>query len=202
MKSIKRTHYEPFTKRKQAALLRLYLGQHLPAPDTARRLGLDPLQVREFLRARRLLRGRGNPGVPRKLTVSSRQELISQLPVTTDVVLARKYGVTRENVRQIRQRFGYPSSRIIRSQQMARARAKREQQERRAVELRRQLRRAKRLQAANRLSKRWKSGAPISVLAREFGILRSSMQTRISRIRKEFPGKIPLRHRPRNRRLL
>jgi hypothetical protein len=198
MKSFKHTHHNPFTKQQQAALLRLYLGQHLPVPDTAKRLRLDPLQVKQFLRARRLLRGRGNPGVPRKLTVSSRQELVSQLATTTDVVLARKYGVTRENVRQIRQRFGYPSSRIIRSKQLARARAKREQQERRAIQLRRQQRRAKRLRAANQLNKRWKSGTTISMLAREFGILPSSMQTRISRIRNEFPGKLPLRHRRRS----
>jgi len=69
------------------------------------------------------------------------------------------------------------------------------------VELRRQRRRAKRLRAVNRLSKRWKDGLTVSQLSREFGVGRDYMQTRIVRLRKEFPAKFPLRqrHRPSRR---
>jgi DNA-binding CsgD family transcriptional regulator len=200
MKPLDLKHRKPLTKREQADILRLYLEQRLPAPDTARRLGLDHFQVRQFLRHRGILRGRGNPGVPTKLSVTGREKLISELKTVTDVVLARKYGVSRERVRQIRQQMGYLSSRVIRRGQMARARAQREKQERRAVELRHQQRWAKRLVAINKLSKRWKSGAPISELAREFGLQRTSMQTHIGRMRKKFPGKFPLRYRMHSRR--
>ena len=188
------------TKREQAAVLQLYLEQRLPAPDTARRLHLDYLLVRRFLRVRGVLRGRGNPGIPTKLTVAGRQKLITELKTVTDVVLARKYGISRERVRQIRQQLGYVSSRVIRREYMARARAKREEQEKRAVELRRQQRRARQLRAVNQLSKRWKSGVPIAVLAKEFGLQRTSMQTHIGRMRKRFPEKFPLRYRMHTRR--
>jgi hypothetical protein len=195
MKPLDLKDRKPLTKQQQADVLRLYLEQRLPAPDTARRLGLEHFQVRQFLRQRGVLRGRGNPGIPTKLSVAGRQQLISELLTTTDVVLARKYGVSRERVRQIRQQLGFVSSRVIRSKQMARARAQREKQERRAVEQRRKQRFAKRLVVVNKLSRRWKAGVPVSVLAREFGLERTSMQTHIGRMRKQFPDKFPLRYR-------
>ena len=199
MKPLDLKKRKPLSKRQKTQILKLYLEQRLPAPDTARRLGLDHFQVRQFLRHRGVLRGRGNPGIPTKLSIEGRQRLINELKTVTDVVLARKYSISRERVRQIRQQLGFLSSRVIRREMMARARAERQKQERRAVELRRRQRYAKRLLAINKLSKRWKAGTPIAQLAREFGLQRTSMQTHIGRMRRQFPTKFPLRYRMHSR---
>jgi hypothetical protein len=119
-----------------------------------------------------------------------------ELATTMDVVLARRYGLTRERIRQIRQELGYPSSQIGRHARTVRARAKRWEQKKLARELRQQQRRAKWLLAVNRLSKRWKSGVLVVKLAQEFGYTHASMTLRIVRLRKQFPEKFPHRHQP------
>jgi hypothetical protein len=88
-----------------------------------------------------------------------------------------------------------PSSQALRSQQVTQARLERQEQRKKAVEQRRQQRRAKRLLVINRLSKLWKSGVPVLILAWEFGVRWSYMASHIVRLRKEFPGKFPFRHR-------
>ncbi len=189
-------HKKPFTVPQKAAILRLYVRQRLPTPETARRLRLSVDHVVEFLRKRGVLRHQG-PATPKKISWAARQNLEGELPTTMDVVLARKYGLSRERIRQIRQQLGCPSSRVVRRAWAARARAKRREQEKRARELRQRQRRAKRLLAVNRLSKRWKSGALVAVLAQEFGLTRASMNGHIVRQRKQFPGKFPFRYGPR-----
>jgi hypothetical protein len=54
------------------------------------------------------------------------------------------------------------------------------------------------MQAINRLSKRWKSGAPVAKLAQEVGYTLDSMHTQIGRLRKQFPKKFPYRPRLRS----
>jgi hypothetical protein len=128
--------------------------------------------------------------------------LEAELATTRDVVLAGKYGISPERVRQIRQELGYPSSRVLFLAWAARVRAKRQEQEKLASELRQQQRQAKRLLAVNRLSRRWESGVPVAELAQEYGYTRASMQVTIIRLRKEFPDKFPLRYRLRSPRHL
>jgi len=192
---MKRYKYKKtFTASQKAAILRLYVRQRLPTPETAKRLRLPIDPVIEFLRERGVLRRQGSPlGTPRKLSVAARQNLERDLATTMDVVLARKYGLSRERIRQIRQGLGYPSSRVLRRAWTVRARAKRQKQKKLARELRQRQRRATRLLVINRLSKRWKSGAPVAKLAQEVGYTVDSMHTEIGRLRKQFPRKFPYR---------
>ena len=183
---------KPFTARQQAAILRLYVQQCLPSPETAERLRLSVDHVKQFLRERGVLRHQG-PATPSKLSLAARPKLEGELATTMDVVLARKYGLSHERIRQIRQQLGYPSSQIVRHAWAVRTRAKRREQKRLARELRQQQRRAKWLLAVNRLSKRWKSGVLVAELAQEFGHTRGSMHTYIVRLRKQFPEKFPFR---------
>jgi hypothetical protein len=169
----------------------------LPTPETAKRLGLSVNLVVRFLRNRGVLRRQG-PSIPLKLSLAARQNLEGKLATTMNVVLARKYGLSRERIRQIRQELGYPSSQVLRHAWVARARAKRREQEKLALELRQRQRRAKRLLAVNRLSKRWKSGVLVAKLAQEFGYPCAYMHERIRRLRKQFPEKFPFRHRLRS----
>src|ERR1017187_5602440 len=166
MKSYK--YKKPLTARQQAAILRLYVRQRLPTPETAKRLQLSVDRVVQFLRERGVLRHQG-PATPSKLSLAARQKLEGELATTMNAVLARKYGVSGERIRQIRQQLGSPSSQIVRHAWGVRARAKRREQERLAVELRQQQRRAKWLVAVNRLSKRWKSGVLVAELVQESG---------------------------------
>jgi hypothetical protein len=183
---------KPFTARQQAAILRLYVQQCLPSPETAERLRLSVDHVKQFLRERGVLRHKGST-TPRKLSLAARQKLEGELATTMDVVLARKYGLTRERIRQIRQQLGYPSSQIVRCALAVRAQSKRREQEKLALELRKQQRRAKRLLVVNRLSKRWKSGVLPEELAQEFGYTRGGLYTTICKLRKQFPQKFPIR---------
>jgi hypothetical protein len=199
MKSYK--YKKPLTARQQAAILRLYVQQRLSTLKTAERLQLSVDRVVQFLRERGVLRHQG-PAKPSKLSLAARQKLEDELATTMDVVLARKYGLSHERIRQIRQQLGYPSSQIVRHAWAVRTRAKRREQKRLARELRQQQRRAKRLLAVNRLSKRWKSGARVVELAQEFGYTRAFMRLRICKLRKQFPEKFPFRFRPRSPRQL
>jgi hypothetical protein len=198
-KPTKRPKHKPFTASQKAAILRLYIRHRLSTAETAKRLRLSVHRVIRFLRKRDVMRRQGSPpGTPRKISVAARRNLERQLPTTMDVVLARKYGLSRERIRQIRQELGCSSSRVLRRAWAARARAKRWEQEKLALELRQQQRQAKRLRAINRLSKRWKSGAPVAQLAREVGYTVDSMNTQIGRLRKQFPEKFPYRPRLRS----
>jgi len=178
-----------FTAQQEAAILRLYVKQCLPSVKTAKRLQLPVSTVIRFLRKRSVMRPQGIGGGPRKISPARRQELESELATTNNAVLARKYGVVRDTIRQIRQRLGYPSSRIIRRTQTLRALAERQRQQK----LARQERLKARLSAINRLSKRWKCGALVSELAREFGVKRQTIFSRIQYYRKRFPKKFPRR---------
>ncbi|MGD0057957.1 MAG: hypothetical protein ABSD58_00925 [Verrucomicrobiia bacterium] len=137
---------------------------------------------------------RGSSDGRRRLSWADRLRLERELATNMDVDLARKYGLCRERIRQIRQELGYPSSRVIRHAWAIRLQAKRREQEKLACELRRQQRRAKRLQAVNRLSKRWKSGVSVAKLAQEYGYTCGYMYNRLGRLRKQFPEKFPFRH--------
>jgi hypothetical protein len=193
-------HKQPFTAPQKAAILRLYLQQRLSTPETAKRLRLSVDHIVEFLRERGVLRHQG-PAIPRKISWEARQTLEGELATNMDVVLARKYGLSRERIRQIRQQLGCPSSRVIRLAWAARVRTKRQKQEQFARDLRRQQRRAKRLLVINRLSQRWKSGVRAAELAQEFGFGLASLHAHIGRLRKEFPMKFPYRSRSRSPRL-
>lgn len=183
---------KPFTAQQNAAILRLYVQERLPTPETAMRLELSVDHVVEFLRKRGVLRHQG-PATPTKISLAARRKLESELPTTTDTDLARKYGLSRERIRQIRQQSGYPSSRFIHAERIRRARSERREQEKREQRLRQQQRQAKRLQLINQISKRWKSGATVPELAREFGVTLGSMRQRVCELRTLFPDKFPYR---------
>ncbi|MGD0060084.1 MAG: hypothetical protein ABSD58_11770 [Verrucomicrobiia bacterium] len=183
----------PLTARQRAAILRLYEQQRLPCAKTAKRLRLSVRLVVGFLRKRGVLRRQG-PSIPRKLSLTARQKLEGEFATTLDVVLAKKYGLTKERIRQIRQEAGYPSSQVFRHALTVRAQAKHREEKQRVRELRLQQRRARRLLAVNRLSKRWKAGVPVAKLAQEFGYTLGYMSLRIHRLRKHFPGKLPFRN--------
>jgi len=188
-------HKTPFTSRQQASILRLYVEQQLTVLVTAKRLRLSAGRVFRFLHERGVTRPRGSGR--RKLDPAKRKRLESELLATPDAVLARRYGLTRERIRQIRQALGYPSSRIVRQEWVSRARAERQQREKqerqRAKELRQQQYRVDRLPAIDRLSDRWKSGAPIRELAKEYGVSRHCLAARIQCWRKLYPEKFPYR---------
>jgi DNA-binding CsgD family transcriptional regulator len=195
MKSYK--HKNPFTARQQAAILRLYVQQRVPSRETAKRLRFPVYLVKGFLRKGGVMGHQGRPpGTGGKLSLADRQNLEGELATTMDVVLARKYRLSRGRIGQIRQQLGCPSSRVVRRAWAARARAKRRKQEKLALELRQRQRRAKRLLAVNRLSKCWKSGMLVAKLAQELGYTRKSVYKHIGRLRKQFPEKFPFRKRP------
>jgi hypothetical protein len=127
MKRYKYKHQRPLTAREEKAVLRLYVQERLPAQKTAERLRLDGYRVRRFLRNQDLLRPQGGSGGggPSKLSPARRRELESEIPTSTNAVLARKYGLTSERIRQIRRKLGYPSSQVIRHEARLRAQAKR-----------------------------------------------------------------------------
>jgi hypothetical protein len=177
------------TTRQQAAVSRLYVRQRLPAAETAKRLRLAVFRVTRFLRGGGLLRPQGDHSSPQKISLAERQKLEAEMPTTLDAILARKYGVSRERIRQIRRELGHPSSQVIRHQWTLRDRAQRRQKKK----LARELRRANFLAAINLLSKRWMSGLPVSELAREYGVRNNTVQCRISHYRKQFPEKFPFR---------
>lgn len=191
------TARKPFTARQGAAILRLYVQQWLPTTETAKRLRLPISYVVRFLRARGVLRCQGGPGIPRKLSPAARRKLVSQLATTPNAILARKYGVSRELVRQIRQQLGYPSSRTVRREWALRARAERQERERlarqRARALQQQQRQTEKLLAINQLSERWRSGALVSELAQEYQVKTGTMNVRVGRLRIQFPEKFPYR---------
>ncbi len=180
-----------FTAEQEAAIRRLYCQQQLSGTVAAKRLHLDGNRVYLFLHQQRLLRRRGYR--LQKLGAPEYQQLKKELLTTTDIVLARRYGLGRERVRQIRQGLGYPSSQVLRHEGTIRARAERREQEKLARELRKQQRRASQLPAINRLSARWKAGASLRQLAEEYGVNRACIAVRIGYWRKLYPHKFPRR---------
>jgi hypothetical protein len=188
-----------FTAPQEAAILRLYVQQCLPSPETARRLRLPLSRVVQFMRQRGVLRHQGGPGIPRKISLEARRRLESELPTTRDVILARKYGVSKELVRQIRQGLGYPSSRVLRHKLTLRAQAERREQQKLARELRQKEQRKFELMAIKRLSARWKSGVTVSELAKEHGVSWGCLTSRIVRWRERYPQKFPYRRPAHNR---
>jgi len=184
-----------FTAQQQAAILRLYVQQRVPGRVTAERLGLSISRVFEFLHDRGVMRPRGYH--VEKLAPAELKQLKRRLLTTQDSVLAQRYGLSRERVRQIRQQMGYPSSQMLRHKVALRAQAKREAKERRDRELRERQRRARRLLVINKLSKFWKSGLRIWELANEYGITPAAFSERIAGARKLYPEKFPYRWRRR-----
>ena len=193
---MKGSNASPFTARQAAAILRLYVQQCLPSPETAKRLRLPMSRVVRFLRQQDVLRTQGGPGIPRRISLAARRRLESELPTTRDVVLARKYGVSKERVRQIRQGLGYPSSQILRHEGTLRARAERREQQKLAWELRQKERRKSELLAIKRLSAQWKSGVTLRELAKELRVSWGYLNSRIVRWRKRYPQKFPYRLSP------
>src|SRR5437870_2184569 len=111
--SLKHSLAKPFTSRQTAAILRLYLQRRLTVTATAKRLRLSPHKVGTFLRQRGVARRRGTPGVSRKLVPAIREKLKRELPTTQSSILARRYGVSKERIRQIREEYGAPSGREV-----------------------------------------------------------------------------------------
>ena len=182
------------TAAQEAAILDMYLRQLVPIVATARRLGVSLKYAVQFLRGRGLMRSAGNAHTPKKLFPPARQQLEAELPTTTDIVLARKYGVTRGLVWRIRKDLGIRSSRVIRHQQTAPVREKRDEQARLALELRARQRAADRLALIERRSVRWLAGVPVVKMAREFAVKPQSLAVWIVIMRARYPEKFPYRH--------
>ena len=115
----------PFTAQQEAAILRLYVEKRMSGLATAKRLRLDGSRVYQFLHERGVFRPRGYHN--RKLDAAKQKRLESELPTTPNIVLARRYGLSRERVRQIRRELGYRSSRFLQQERVRRARAQRQQ---------------------------------------------------------------------------
>ncbi len=192
-RSLKRATPKLFTPRQTAAILRLYVQQRLPALETAERLRFNASRVVRFLRQRGVMRPAGNPGTPRKLFPPIRQKLERELPTTPSSMLARKYGVSRERIRQIREEVGAPSGREVQRQWAAKARQQRREQRQLENRRRREERLAQKLIAINHLSARWKSGAKMRELAAEKRTTPATIATLIQRLRRSFPEKFPFR---------
>src|SRR2546427_7423214 len=112
---------KPFTAQQKAAIRRLYCQQRLSGAVVAKWLHLDSNRVYLFLHRCGLLRLRGYH--KRKLGAAEYRRLEKKLLTTPDIVLARRYGLSRERIRQIRQGLGYPSSRVLRHKLTLRAQA-------------------------------------------------------------------------------
>ena len=194
-RSLKRSTPKLFTPRQTAAILRLYVQQRLPALETARRLHLNESRLVRFLRQRGVMRPAGNPGTPRKLFPAVRQKLEHELPTTPSSTLARKYGVSRERIRQIREEVGAPSGREIQLAWNAKVRQQQREQEQLEQRRRREQRLAQKLIAINHFSARWKSGAKMRELAAEKRTTPATIATLIQRLRRSFPEKFPFRSR-------
>jgi hypothetical protein len=187
MRCCKSKYQPPLTKRERAAVLRLYVRERLTVAKTAEQLQLTEYRVAQFLHSRGVVRPRGS-GL-KKFSPEGRRELESELATTTDVVLARKYGVSHVRIGEIRRQLGYPLSHTVRHQQALRAQAERREQKR----LARALRQRQRAAAIDRLSERWRAGVPVSELAQEYGIRPVTMSWRISYYRRLSPEKFPYR---------
>jgi transposase len=142
------------TKREQAAVARLYVQQGLTAREAAKRLRLDPYLVIGFLRDRGVLRNRGTS----KLSAADRRKLVNELATTIDADLARKYGLTRERVRQIRKESGCLPTWVRRRRDRL-ARQERDERARRALELQRR--------------------AVLAALSKEFGVSFANLAIRV-----------------------
>jgi len=150
-----------FSKQQQAAILRLYRGQRLGARETANRLGLNRYRVAHFLRVRGELRQLGNLGVPRKLSTTSWQQLMTELPTTINTVLARKYGISPYRVRQIRQQYGYPASSTLPRPPLLHIRSKTSERQKQAI---------------------------LAALSKQFGLSLEAMEEHIRRLGNEYQG--------------
>jgi hypothetical protein len=131
-----------------------------------------------------------------KLSPAERKQLERELLTTQDAVLARRYGLVRDRVRQIRAELGYPSSQVLRHKLTLRAQAERRERRQIEREHRQQQQRKAELIAMNQLSRRWKSGTTIRELAKEYGLVWGCLNSRIVRWRQRYPQKFPYRLPP------
>ncbi len=192
-RSLKRATPKLFTPRQTTAILRLYVQQRLPTLETARRLHLNESRVVRFLHQRGVMRPAGNPGISWKLVPAIREKLKRELPTTPSSMLARKYGVSRERIRQIRVEYGAPSGREVQLTWNAKVRQQRREQQQLENRRRREQRLAQKLVAINHFSARWKSGATLRELAAEKRTTPATIATLIQRLRRMFPEKFPFR---------
>jgi Zn-dependent peptidase ImmA (M78 family) len=139
------------------------------------------------------MRPRESRGVSRKLVPAIRQKLERELPTTRSSILARKYGVSKERIRQIRMECGAPSGREVQREWTAKARQQRREQKQLEQRRRREQRVARKLATIERFSERWKSGATLRELAEEYRTTRATIATRIQRLRKQYPEKFRYR---------
>jgi len=178
---------QPVTDRQAAAILELYVTQRLSYIATAGRLHIGQPRVRAFLVGRGLLRTQGCAGSYDKLTPTILNQLKDELPTTPNAVLARKYAVSRERIRQVRQKFGYSAGKVIFQEWSQRIRREREAQQ----QLARQHRLAAKQAFIERLSQLWKTGMSARDIAAAEHRTFFQITRQIMHCRAKFPDKFP-----------
>ena len=177
----------PLTAQQAAAILDLYVTQRQPWLVTAKRLRLSPSQVRSFILDQGVMRPRGGGGNSRKIFPTLLNQLKGELPTTRNYVLAIKYGVTNERIRQIRAELGCVAGKVVAHKLVQRIRRKRQAQ----AALARQHRLAAKQAFIERLSQCWKSGmsARDSAAAENLPLHHIAGQIMYGRVL--FPDKFP-----------
>lgn len=127
-----------------------------------------------------------------KLTADAKQSLLAELQLGQEqhVNLAKKYGVSRERVRQIAKSIGAPTGREVQHRRTSERKSKRQEDAQYRANLREQMRRAK-YQHWNEL---WERGLTMNEMAQALGqCSAATIGVRITELRRRYPGWFKLR---------
>lgn len=181
-------------------LVRMYVQDGRTLSDLSSALHLDYQFLRGMLVSRGVtIRGRGHTVCrgsdhpSSKLNKQDRQELEQALlDGQAHGGLARKYGLSRERVRQIALSIGAPTGREIQARQRQ---ARKERQARRKAELE-AVRRREKERRYRKWSEMWCSGMTTREIAERMKVSPGTVSVRIVNLRKEYPDWFPLRRPP------
>ncbi len=182
-------------------VLNLYQNQGWPINKICKQYNVSYSKIRGILEAHNVpIRGRGTytlRGADHPFSKLSDEDLES---LENDLrgfqshgKLAKKYGVSRERVRQIAERLGTPTGREL---QMIR----RYQQKRAAEEAKRRKQAEKEKAKFDKYAlwrQMWKDGLKVQDMALELGLSEGSVSVRIVNLRKSYPDWFPLRRESR-----
>lgn len=175
----------------------LYTQNKMSITRIARLLGFTYSEVRWVLKEQNIhVRGSdysrsSNPPPSTRLTVAQYQSLVNDLKGgQRHAFLSRKYGISRERVRQIASDERTPTGRELQQRDAAERKQKYESQK--AIRL--SLRRMRSAAPREQLSEMWKSGMAMKEIAAQLGTTPAVIGATIGRYRKRWPSQFPYRY--------
>jgi len=181
----------------EEAVLSLYSRQRMSIRRVSVILDVDSQSIRRVLTKHNVqTRGSGySPDYGRpalaKITADQYQFLLQDLKAgKRHSPLARKYGVSRERIRQIAKAEKMPTGKVLQQRESELKKI----DVRATKQLQRQLQRDYRIKQIQQMGELWRNGWAVPNIAKALNLRPESVAVRISTLRRRFPSWFPYRH--------